>query len=161
MPLHAFASLQCLRTRSHPCPDALFKGDLGPHVLWDTDTSGAGGGTWKELTMTDSQQPCHHHHQDVLLWLTCRGSLTQSRGLTHGEPQRAPLINMKKCVQTPKQRHLKQLFSLNSSLSERLACLCLLEGGSSGPTEAPPPHCLRLPWVSLVRWDLHLLTPII
>lgn len=38
MPLHAFASLQCLETRSGPCPKALFKGDLGPHVLWDTDT---------------------------------------------------------------------------------------------------------------------------
>lgn len=115
MPLHAFASLQCLGTRSRPCPNALFKGDLGPHTLWDTDT--AGGETWKELTMTDSQQPCHHHHQDILLWLTCRGTLTQSTGLTHGEPQRVPLINVKKCVQTPKQRQLKQLFSLNPSLS--------------------------------------------
>ena len=38
MPLHAFASLQCLGTRSRPCPNALFKGDLGPHTLWDTDT---------------------------------------------------------------------------------------------------------------------------
>ena len=38
MSVHAFASFQCAGTHSHPYPDALFKGDLGPHVLWDTDT---------------------------------------------------------------------------------------------------------------------------